>query len=96
MSLLVITRFTIDPRDAAELRARHAALVASTRERSAGLTEARLGRLSDESWLGVWRWTSPEHLRAARESAPDDPTATAAFSLARGITAEEVQLVDEH
>ncbi|MFI7281325.1 antibiotic biosynthesis monooxygenase [Micromonospora chersina] len=95
MSVVTMTRFSIDPADAAELRLRHAALVSAVRSAVPGLAEARLGKLDDETWIGIWRWESAEGLRTAREIAPTRPESTAAFSLARDVTVEQVEIVDE-
>ncbi|WP_433280397.1 antibiotic biosynthesis monooxygenase [Micromonospora sp. CA-244673] len=95
MSVVTLTRFRIDPADAAELRLRHAALVSAIRSAAPGLAEARLGKLDDETWIGIWRWESAEGLRAAREIAPARPESTAAFSLARDVTVEQMEIVDE-
>ncbi|MEV4417483.1 antibiotic biosynthesis monooxygenase [Catellatospora sp. NPDC049609] len=95
MSVVTMTRFTIDPHDAEELRVRHAALVAAVRSVTPGLVAAQLGKLDDQTWLGVWRWESAEHLRAAREIAPSQPTTADAFALAADVTVEQMDLVDE-
>ncbi|MEV0646473.1 hypothetical protein AB0I28_14540 [Phytomonospora sp. NPDC050363] len=94
MSLIVLTRFAIDPADAGELVTRHAALVEA--QRGTGLTNAGLGRIDDANWVGVWRWESAEHLAAVR--AAPGPEAAHAFALVTdrsAITVEEIELVDE-
>ncbi|MBM0233141.1 antibiotic biosynthesis monooxygenase [Micromonospora sp. STR1_7] len=95
MSLLVITRFTADPAHAEDLPARHADLVSATRSAVGGPVEARLGRVDERHWVGVWQWESAEHLAEARKMVPGTPVATAAFALVDDPTAEEIQLVDE-
>ncbi|WP_406067678.1 antibiotic biosynthesis monooxygenase [Micromonospora sp. NBC_01638] len=95
MSVVTITRFKIDPVNAEELRARHAPLVSAIRSAVPGLAEARLGKLDDETWIGIWRWESAESIRMAREVGPDRPEATAAFSLTRDVTVEQAEIVDE-
>ncbi|MET8199321.1 antibiotic biosynthesis monooxygenase [Micromonospora taraxaci] len=96
MSLLVITRFNADPAHADEVPARHADLVSATRSAVGGPIDARLGRVDERQWVGVWRWESAEQLAAARKVAPGSPAATAAFALVDDHpTAEEIQLVDE-
>ncbi|MBG0564447.1 antibiotic biosynthesis monooxygenase [Actinoplanes aureus] len=96
MPVVTVTRFQIDPADADELRARHAALVTATRAAVPGLTEARLGRIDDENWVGIWRWDSADSLRAARQAVPGGAEATTAFALARGPVASDIEIVDEH
>ncbi|WP_067832577.1 antibiotic biosynthesis monooxygenase [Actinomadura kijaniata] len=95
MTVISVTRFQADPADAEEVRVRHAALVAAIRAAQDGLTEARLGRADDGTWVGVWRWDSADSLRAAREIAPATPAAAEAFALVRDVTAEAIEIVDE-
>ncbi|MER7617743.1 antibiotic biosynthesis monooxygenase [Nonomuraea wenchangensis] len=96
MSVVTVTRFQADPADAEELRARHAALVSATRAAFPGLTEARLGRIDDSTWVGVWRWDSAVSLQAARQAVPGDATAAAAFALTREATVDDIEVLDEH
>ncbi|HEX6353281.1 antibiotic biosynthesis monooxygenase [Actinophytocola sp.] len=95
MTMVAITRFTADPAAAEEVRARHAALVSAIRSAASGLAEARLGRLDDRTWVGIWQWDSAEHLRTARQAVADRPETAAAFALVADVTGEEVELVDE-
>jgi quinol monooxygenase YgiN len=95
MSVISITRFQADPANADQVQARHAALVTAIRTTLPGLTEARLGRLSDETWVGVWRWDSAASLQAARQAAPGTAAATEAFALARDVTAEDIEVLAE-
>ncbi|WP_188188664.1 antibiotic biosynthesis monooxygenase [Nonomuraea sp. SYSU D8015] len=95
MSVITVTRFQIDPADADELRARHAALVAATRAAAPGLIEARLGRVDDTTWVGVWRWDSAAGLQTARQAVPGNAEASAAFALTREATAEDIEVLDE-
>ncbi|MEV0811039.1 antibiotic biosynthesis monooxygenase [Micromonospora sp. NPDC050200] len=96
MSVVTVTRFRIDPADAEQLRARHAALVSTTRAALPGLTEARLGRLDDETWVGIWRWESAASLQAARQVVPANAEAAAAFALTREATVDDIEILDEH
>lgn len=95
MTMVAITRFQAEPADAEEVRARHTTLVSTVRSLTDGLSEARLGRLDDRTWVGIWRWDSAEHLQAVRRQVADRPEAAAAFALVSDVTAEEVQIVDE-
>jgi quinol monooxygenase YgiN len=95
MSIISITRFQADPADAEQIRARHAALVTAVRAAQPGLTEARLGRLDDETWVGVWRWDSAASLQAARQSVSGTAAATEAFALVREVTAEDMEVQAE-
>lgn len=95
MSVISVTRFHADPADAEQVQARHAALVTAIRSAQSGLTEARLGRLDDQTWVGVWRWDSAASLQAARQSASATPAAAAAFAVARDVTADDIEVLDE-
>ncbi|NUO99661.1 MAG: hypothetical protein HOW59_17240 [Nonomuraea sp.] len=95
MTVISVTRFQADPADAEQVQARHSALVGAVRATVSGLTEARLGRLDDETWVGVWRWSSAADLRAAREALPGTPAAVAAFEVARDVTAEDIEVLTE-
>ncbi|MCW3819301.1 antibiotic biosynthesis monooxygenase [Micromonospora sp. DR5-3] len=96
MSVITLTRFTIEPGDVAALRTRHADLIAAIRSATPGLVEARLGKIDERTVVGIWRWESAEHLHAARRIAPDLPETAATFSLASAVTADDVAMVDEH
>jgi hypothetical protein len=98
MSLIAVTRFqAVDAADEADVRGRHSALVKAVRAAEPGLTEARLGRLGDGQWVGVWRWDSADSLKAVRELALNLPEVKAAFAVVRDGSAavDEVEVVDE-
>ncbi|MFG3437036.1 antibiotic biosynthesis monooxygenase [Nonomuraea sp. NPDC047897] len=95
MAVISVTRFQAEPADAEQVRARHAALVTAIRAAQPGLTEARLGRLDDGTWIGVWRWDSAADLGAARQAASGTPAAVAAFAVARDVMAEDIEVLDE-
>jgi quinol monooxygenase YgiN len=95
MPLISVTRFQADPADADQVLARHAALVSAIRATLSGLTEARLGRLDEETWVGVWRWDSAASLQAARQTLPGTAAAIEAFAVAREVTAEDIEVLDE-
>ncbi|MFF4624296.1 antibiotic biosynthesis monooxygenase [Nonomuraea jabiensis] len=95
MTVISVTRFQADPADAEQVQARHAALVTAIRATQPGLTEARLGRLDDGTWVGVWRWDSAASLQAARQAAPGTPAAAAAFALVRDVTAQDIEVLAE-
>jgi hypothetical protein len=58
MAAIAITRLQADPADAEHLRACHGALVVTTQANVPGLTEAELGRIGGQWWVGVRRWES--------------------------------------
>ncbi|SDI12916.1 Antibiotic biosynthesis monooxygenase [Actinokineospora alba] len=96
MSVITLTRFQVDPANADRLRDRHSALVASIRTDFPGLTEARLGRLDDHTWVGIWRWDSADDLRVARQAVPGNAAAAAVFALAGEAAVDDVDVLDEH
>ncbi|HEY1180163.1 MAG TPA: antibiotic biosynthesis monooxygenase [Phytomonospora sp.] len=89
MSILTITRMTVQPADADELVSRHADLVRVT---GPGLADARLGRFDETTWVAVWRWDSAADLAAAREGVGAE--AAAAFALTSERSMEEIELHD--
>jgi hypothetical protein len=95
MAVIRTTRFTVDPADVDEMIVKRAELIAAVRAAFAGLTEARLARVDEETWVDAWRWDSPVSMQVALAGAPALPEASAAFSLARDLTAEQAELVDE-
>ena len=95
MAVPRLTRFRVDPADANEMLARRNALVAAVRDTFSGLVEARLGKVDDETWVDMWRWQSLADAEAALANAAALPQAAAAFALARDITAENAEVVDE-
>lgn len=95
MPVIRTVRFKVDPARHEEMIARRADLIAAVRAAFAGLTEARLARVGEDSWVDMWRWDSPASMQAALAGAPALPEAAAAFSLTSDVTAENAELVDE-
>jgi hypothetical protein len=95
MALIRTTRFTADPADTATVLQRRRNLLDAIRARFCGPAEARLIRVDERTWVDMWRWDSPETLQAALAAAPSLPEAAAAFAVARDISAEQGDLVDE-
>ncbi|GAA0916597.1 hypothetical protein [Virgisporangium aurantiacum] len=95
MTIIRTTRFTADPGDAARVLERRRNLLAATRARFAGPAEARIIRVDERTWVDMWCWDSQETLDAALEGAPKLPEAAAAFEVARDVSAEQGNLVDE-
>ncbi|QKW37564.1 hypothetical protein HUT06_29110 [Actinomadura sp. NAK00032] len=92
---MTVTRFRSATDDSEEIRARHAALVSALRAVASGLDETWLGRTGDEGWISIWRWESPELLRAAQGLAQELPETREAFAVVGDVTGEEVELLDE-
>jgi len=95
MPALRMTRFKVDGADADEMVARRNALVAAVRQTYPGLTEARLAKLDEETWLDMWRWSSRADAQVALDHVSEIPEAAAAFSLVKDVTAEFAEIVEE-
>jgi hypothetical protein len=95
MTILRLTRFSLDAGRTDEMLATRAMLIDAVRAKVPGLTETRLARVDDETWLDLWRWESAEALAAALAVAPTMPEAAAAFGMIRDATEERLDLVDE-
>jgi hypothetical protein len=93
MAITNTLRFTVEPSDTEELLRRRATLIETVRGRFPGLTEARLARVDDTTWVDSWRWRSPEDLQRAADAAL--PEAAAAFELTRDVSQELGEVVDE-
>lgn len=95
MSVIRTTRFTADPADAAQVLERRRNLLHAIRAEFGGPAETRLIRVDERSWVDMWRWDSPETLEAALAGGPKLPEAAAAFEVARDVSAEQGDVVDE-
>jgi Antibiotic biosynthesis monooxygenase len=97
MALVRITQFTVNPADADEMLARRAALISAVRAGYPGLTEARLARVDEQTWIDIWRWDSAASLDAALSGVQAGALAEAprAFALATNTTADQGEIVDE-
>ena len=95
MALIRTTRYTADPADADTVRERRTELLAAIRATFGGPAETRLIRVDERTWVDMWRWDSPETLRAALEGGPRLPQAAAAFAVVRDVSAEQGDVVDE-
>jgi hypothetical protein len=94
MPVIRIHRYTVDPADIEELRARRTTLIDAIRVAFPGLIETRLVRLEDGTFIDAWRWESGEQMQAALAAAPF-PEAGPAWSLTREATSEDGEIVDE-
>ena len=95
MAVCRLVRFTIDPADTEKMLATRAALVTATRAAFPGLTEARLAKVDEETWIDMWRWDSLAQAQAAIGGAPAFPEAGVAFSLIKDVTADSAEIADE-
>jgi hypothetical protein len=95
MTILRLTRFTVDAARADEMLEKRVELITAVRAKCTGPTETRLARVDDETWLDLWCWDSDESLQEAAALAPSLPEAKAAFALVQNPTEERVELVDQ-
>lgn len=94
MTVYRITQFKVGADHAAEMGERRAALIAAVRGRFPGLSEARLARIDEESWVDMWRWDSLAEAQAALAAVASIPEAGAVFSLTREPAAYFAEAVD--
>ncbi|MFD1932943.1 MULTISPECIES: hypothetical protein [Nonomuraea] len=95
MAVVRTTRFQVDPANVEELLTRRATLISAVRAGYQGLTETRLARLEDGTFVDAWRWDSAENMRTALAAAPTLPEAGPAFALTVDATADNAEIVDE-
>lgn len=96
MPVLRLTTFAADPARTDDMLAARAALIRKIRADFTGLSEARLAKTGEATWLDIWRWDSREEAQAAIDRVQSIPEAGAAFALVSDATAEFAELVDEH
>ncbi len=95
MAITRFARFQVEPTDAEEMLSTRAALISAVRATYPGLTEARLTRVDDGTWIDVWRWESAASMDRALAGAHGLAEAPAAFALTRDFTSESAEIVDE-
>lgn len=95
MSVLRLTRLTVDAGRVDEMLARRTELIEAVRRTTDALTETKLARVDDETWLDVWRWESGQALDEVAAVAPKLPEAQAAFAVVKDAQVERYELVDE-
>jgi hypothetical protein len=95
MADIRIHRYAVDAENLDEFVARRAALIAAMRERLPGLTETRLIKLDDGTFIDTWRWASADEMQAAFASVREMPEVPAAMSLTRDASNDDGEVVDE-
>jgi hypothetical protein len=95
MSVLRIVRFTTDPARTDEMLEVRAGLIAATRERFEGLTETRLARVDEHTWIDQWHWESAELMQRAIDNVATIPGAGEAFALIAEPSPEVAEVVTE-
>ena len=94
MAVFRFAHFTTDPDRTDEMLAKRAALVATIKEQFPALTETRLARVDQSTWIATWRWDLAEadtRSRARRRS----PRTGAAFAVTSDMSAHFAEIVDE-
>ncbi len=95
MAVLRFAHFTTDPDRTDEMLAKRAALVATIKEQFPALTETRLARVDQSTWIDTWRWESLAEAETAISRAPSIPEAGAAFAVTSDMSAHFAEIVDE-
>ncbi|WP_194814023.1 hypothetical protein [Nocardia sp. XZ_19_385] len=95
MSVVRIHRYRVGAGQLDELLAKRAILIDGIRGANPGLTETRLTRLEDGSYLDTWRWDSAEQMLTAIGASQDFPLVAATMGLTADATAETGDIIDE-
>ena len=94
MAVVRTHHYTVDPADLPEFLDKRATVIEAVRTAYPGLSNARLIRLSDETYADAWRWDTAEQMQTALAHMPI-PEARAAMSITRDATAQDGEVVDE-
>ncbi|MEC3956414.1 hypothetical protein VMT65_25500 [Nocardia sp. CDC153] len=96
MPVLRVHNYRVDDADLDTLLTQRAALIAGIRKAVAGLTETRLARLEDGTYLDTWRWESAEQMLTALGASQGFPLVATTMSLTIAPTATNAEIIDEH
>ncbi|MEC3917478.1 hypothetical protein [Nocardia sp. CDC160] len=96
MPVLRVHNYRVDDADLDTLLAQRAALIAGIRKAVPGLTETRLARLEDGTYLDTWRWESAEQMLAALGASQGIPLVATTMSLTVDPSASNAEIIDEH
>ncbi|GAB0105612.1 hypothetical protein JMUB6875_45920 [Nocardia sp. JMUB6875] len=96
MAVIRLHRFRVARADLDTLLAQRRTLINGIRRAHPGLTEARLTRLEDGTYLDTWRWDTAEHMLTAIAAAQGIPLVDATESLMLDSTALTGEIIDEH
>ncbi|MFI5753543.1 FAD-binding oxidoreductase [Streptomyces sp. NPDC051644] len=89
MTTVELTRFRMNPDQVADLLAAHSKMLADFAADLDGFLDARLVRLSDDEWLDVLTWDTPEDLAASRAKGPDLPGVAAFYATVGDVISDE-------
>ncbi|MGP4030399.1 antibiotic biosynthesis monooxygenase [Actinomadura sp. 3N407] len=84
-----LTRFKVSPDNTEALLAARPAMLADFRADREGFLDARLVRLSDDHWLDIVEWRSPEDFAASRAKGANLPGIAAFFAAIGDLVADE-------
>lgn len=70
-------------------------LIQGIRSGNPALTDTRLIRIDDGTYLDIWRWESADQMRAAAAAARDFPLVGQTFALVSGHAVTDGEVVDE-
>jgi quinol monooxygenase YgiN len=74
-----LTRFRVSPDRADRLLGTRAGMIADFRADRAGFLDAKLVRVSDDEWLDIVEWRTPEDFAASRAKGANLPGIQAFF-----------------
>ncbi len=95
MAVIRMHRFRVARGDLENLLAQRKRLIDGIRIANPGLTETRLTRLEDGTYLDTWRWDRAEHMLAAIAAAQGIPLVDATEALMLDASALTGEIIDE-
>ncbi|MEV0461363.1 hypothetical protein AB0I30_07630 [Nocardia tengchongensis] len=95
MAVIRLHRFRVARADLDNLLSQRRILIDGIRRAHPGLTETRLTRLEDGTYLDTWRWDSAEHMLSAVAAAQGIPLVDATEALMLDATALTGEILDE-
>lgn len=95
MPAVRIHRYSVPAEQLDDLLARRAQAIAGIRSGFPGLTETRLIRLFDGSYVDTWKWESTELMDAALEATAGAPGLAAVLGLTTDHVADDGEIIAE-
>ncbi|WP_433591716.1 hypothetical protein [Nocardia sp. CA-145437] len=95
MAVVRLHRFRVARADLDQLLAQRRTLIDAIRLVHPGLTETRLTRLEDGTYLDTWRWDRAEHMLAAVAAAQGVPLVDATEALMLDASVLTGEILDE-
>ncbi|MBS1697312.1 MAG: hypothetical protein JST25_02785 [Actinobacteria bacterium] len=88
-------RYTVETGNLATMLERRTQLIDGIRSANPAFAEATLIRLTDGSYLDIWRWDSAEDMQRAAQAAGGAPLVGATLSLTADHTVVDGEILDE-